>query len=145
MKSATEVEFAVGGTEAISSRALRYGADAGMVLAQFAEATQNRSLWTEAQEGLSHCLTNTAKLDPRNGAPSLTRQVRLFHNGKLASDGSETPVPPAVPSDPVRIDNFGNIRITTGVEAGEYVLQIVVRDKISNKVSTQWIDFEVVE
>lgn len=85
-----------------------------------------------------------AKIDSANGSPNLTREVKLFHNGQLISGGPETPVPPVVPSDPVRIDNFGSIRITAGVDFGEYALQIVVRDKIANKVSTQWIDFEVI-
>lgn len=85
-----------------------------------------------------------AKIDAANGSPNLTREVKLFHNGKLMSGGPETPVPPVVPSDPVRIDNFGSIRITAGVDFGEYALQIVVRDKIANKLSTQWIDFEVI-
>ncbi len=63
--SATEVEAAVGISEASSTRALRYQAEAGMVFAQFAESTQNRSLWIEAQDRLSHCLRDTAKLDPK--------------------------------------------------------------------------------
>lgn len=86
-----------------------------------------------------------AKIDAANGSPRLTREVKLFHNGKLVSGVPENAVDPIVPADPVRIANFGSIRITPGVEKGEYALQIVVRDKISNKVSTQWIDFEVVE
>ena len=77
-KTAMEVEVAVGSSEATSTRALRYQAEAGMVFAQFAESTQNRSLWIEAQERLSHCLTNTAKLDP-NKSPdwSITERERM--------------------------------------------------------------------
>ncbi len=85
-----------------------------------------------------------AKIDPANGSPNLTREVRLFHNGKVVSGGAETPVSPVVPSDPLRIENFGSIQIAAEVDFGEYALQIVVHDKITNKVSTQWIDFEVI-
>ncbi len=86
-----------------------------------------------------------AKIDPASGSPNMTRQVRLFHNGKIMSSGSETPFPDGVPSDTLRINDLGSIRITDQVEAGEYALQIVVRDKLAKKVASQWIDFEVVD
>ena len=85
-----------------------------------------------------------AKIDPANRAPNLTRQIKLFSNGKLVMDGAETSISASVPTDPVRIENFGNINITNAVESGEYVLQVIVKDKIANRVSTQWIDFEVI-
>ena len=86
-----------------------------------------------------------AKIDPATQMPQLTRQVRLYNNGTLVFNGPETPTVSSVPSDPLRINDFGNILVTSGVKSGEYELQVIVRDKISNKLSTQWIDFEVVD
>ena len=76
------------------------------------------------------------------GSPKLTQQVKLYHNGKLIFDGDETPVLPG--TDGSRIQHIGNINISNAVEVGGYVLQIVVRDKIANRTSSQWIDFEVI-
>ncbi len=86
-----------------------------------------------------------AKLDPTTQMPHLTRQVRLYNNGNLVFDGPETPTVSSVPTDPLRINDFGNILVTNGVKSGEYAIQIIVRDRLANKASTQWIDFEVVD
>ncbi len=34
---------------------------------------------------------------------------------------------------------------TSGVQPGEYILQIVVKDKIADKAVSQFIDFEVIQ
>jgi len=86
-----------------------------------------------------------AKIDPGTQMPRLTRQVRLYNNGNLIFDGPETPTTSSLPTDALRINDFGNITVNAGVKSGEYALQIIVRDKIANKVSSQWIDFEVVD
>lgn len=72
---------------------------------------------------------------------NLTAQLRLFSQGVLVTESKESPIQAA---NLKRIVNSGSFGITRQVQAGEYVLQIVVRDKTSNKITSQWIDFEVV-
>lgn len=72
--------------------------------------------------------------------PDLTRAIRLFKDGNEIVAVRETPLTRAQSAD---FDDFGTLRITDAVEVGEYVLQVIIRDKIANKVSSQWIDFEV--
>jgi VWFA-related protein len=82
-----------------------------------------------------------AKASPQ-GNPNLTRQVTLFKNGEpIAELPEETVRTNATAGE--RIDDFGILRLGPDIEPGEYVLQIVVRDKTANRDSSQWIDFEV--
>jgi VWFA-related protein len=72
---------------------------------------------------------------------NLTAQLRLFNQGTLVTESKESTIQV---TDLKRIKNSGSFGITRQVQAGDYVLQIVVRDKTSNKTTSQWIDFEVV-
>jgi VWFA-related protein len=85
-----------------------------------------------------------AKLDAATRQPKLTRQIRVFKNGKLLIEGKETPVEPVAPSDMARIESYGFMKLNADIEPGEYFLQVVVRDTIANKTTSQWIDFEIV-
>ena len=80
-----------------------------------------------------------------SGKPSLTREVRLYREGKLLASFPEAQLKLGSAADLVRIEDKGNITIGSAIEIGEYVLQLIVRDKIGNKVSSQWLDFEVVQ
>ena len=73
---------------------------------------------------------------------NLTTQIRLFSDGKVVVEGSEKPMQV---NDLKKFQGNGFLQITPSVAIGEYVLQIVVRDKKNNKTVSQWIDFEVVE
>lgn len=84
-----------------------------------------------------------AKISQSAGKPDLTRQVRLYRDGKLIFDMGERPLGSTVWDDPTRIDDFGTLRITDAVAAGEYALQVIVHDKTTDRRSAQWIDFEV--
>lgn len=75
---------------------------------------------------------------------NLTRQIRLFRDGRMLLDSGEKPIVPKAIGDISRINDFGNIRISDQVAPGEYALQIIVRDKNTAKVSEQSIDFEVI-
>jgi VWFA-related protein len=86
-----------------------------------------------------------AKPDPTTKQPKITRQIRLYKNGKLLIEGKETPVVIKNSNDLSRIDDDGIIRIIPNTEAGEYVLQVVVKDTVANKSVSQWIDFEVIQ
>jgi hypothetical protein len=76
------------------------------------------------------------------GKPSLTRRVTLFKDGKPVAELPEEVIK-AYSDGRTRIDDFGILRLGGDIESGEYVLQIVVRDKTANRDSSQWIDFEV--
>ncbi len=84
-----------------------------------------------------------AKLDRTSGSVSLTRQIRLFRNSQVLVEGPEKPLADIRQKDLTRIEDFGTLRLGDAVEPGEYVLQIIIRDKLANKVSSQWMDFEV--
>jgi VWFA-related protein len=85
-----------------------------------------------------------AKIAQPTGKPDLTRQLRLYRDGKLVFDMGERPLATTIWDDPSRIEDFGTLRITDAVAAGEYALQIIVHDKTTDRRSAQWIDFEVV-
>jgi hypothetical protein len=44
-----------------------------------------------------------------------------------------------------RISDYGYLRLQPEAPAGDYALQVVVRDTKSNETTSQWIDFEVVK
>ena len=79
-----------------------------------------------------------------SGRPELFRVLKLFRDGVLVAETPEEAVKAVARAGDGRIDDHGNLRITSAVQPGEYVLQVIMRDKAANKVATQWIDFEVV-
>ncbi len=85
-----------------------------------------------------------AKLDGATKQPKLTTQYRLYKNGKLLVEGKETPADLEPQPDISRIQDYGLMRLNPNAEAGEYILQIVIKDTIANKIASQWIDFEVI-
>lgn len=89
-----------------------------------------------------------AKLDGTTGKPNLTIQARLYRNGELVFTGKQVPFEPRGQTDPKRFGGGGAIQLGTEMKPGEYVLQIVVSDLLANekhRVSTQWMDFEIVQ
>lgn len=89
-----------------------------------------------------------ARLDKTTGKPKLTIQAQLFRNGELIFTGKSVPVESRDQTDPKRLGGGGAIQLGTDMKPGEYVLQIVVSDllaKEKQRVSTQWIDFEIVQ
>jgi VWFA-related protein len=84
-----------------------------------------------------------AKISQPSGKPDLTRQLRLYSDGKLVFDMGERPLGTTMWNDPTRIEDFGTLRITDAVAPGEYALQIIIHDKTTDRRTAQWIDFEV--
>jgi|GEM_PF-3341413 len=78
-------------------------------------------------------------------APSLTRQIRLFKDGKMLLDSGEKPLTPSQTDSPAIFTDTGNIKIAEQVQSGEYILQVIVRDKVADKMSDQSVDFEVID
>ncbi|HEY8563504.1 MAG TPA: VWA domain-containing protein [Pyrinomonadaceae bacterium] len=80
--------------------------------------------------------------------PNLTSKLRIFRDGKLLLDGKPTPLDFAGQTDFERVKSSGAINLSVGMPPGDYVLQIVVTDnnaKEKRKISTQYVQFEVIE
>ncbi len=86
-----------------------------------------------------------AKIDGAAGKPRLTTKVRMFKDGKIILDGAETPADLEPQADLSRIRDYGLMRLNPKAEPGEYILQVIVRDTISDRTVSQWVDFEVVQ
>lgn len=88
-----------------------------------------------------------AKLDVAQ-RPQLTTQIRLFHDGRLSYEGKTTAYDVGEETDLKRLRAGGRINLSGKAELGEYVLQIIVTDKLGNQrrnTATQWIDFQIVK
>ncbi len=87
-----------------------------------------------------------AKLDSSR-QPHLETQVRVFRDGKLVYTGKTRPFEPAGQTDMRQIVARGEIMLGTDLPAGEYVLQIIVVDKLAGagSLTTQWMDFDLVD
>ncbi len=86
-----------------------------------------------------------AETDKSNNQPKLTVQYRLFRNGALLVEGKEKTVEIESQIDASSIRGYGFLKLNENAEVGEYILQLIVNDRIAGKTSTQWIDFEVVK
>ena len=83
---------------------------------------------------------------PRGGSPQLTSRIRIFRDGKLLFEGNESPVPVAGQSNPAHLNMSGALTLGTIMQPGDYVLQVVVTDKLAKdkyKIATQFNQFEI--
>lgn len=87
-----------------------------------------------------------ARFDKTTNQPKITLQVNLYKDGKLIAEGAPAPWKPENQTDLTRISDFGYMQLSQ-TEAGEYALQLIVRDTLGGKdaVASQWIDFDVVD
>lgn len=85
-----------------------------------------------------------AKRDKATNQPQLTRQIRIYRDGKLLIEGKETTLEVKGQTGAEQIRDTGSINLGQGVAAGEYVLQVIVKDKLAGRTESQWIDFEVI-
>lgn len=80
--------------------------------------------------------------------PQLTAQTRIFHDGKPVFTGTPAAIEVPPQSDLKRVPSVGRLQLGTDFPPGEYVLQILVTDKLAKEkqqIASQWIDFEVVK
>ena len=79
--------------------------------------------------------------------PHLETQVRLFRDGKLVYTGKTKPFDSAGQTDLRQIVARGEILLGTDLPAGEYVLQVIVVDRLAgaDSLTTQWMDFDLVD
>ena len=83
--------------------------------------------------------------DGATGTVRVTKEIRLYRNGELVAAEDEMPVESAVRTARSGINETGIKRLDAGYAPGEYALQVIIRDKVTNGVSSQSIDFEIVD
>ena len=74
-------------------------------------------------------------------------QIRVFHDGKLIFDGARRELTANAQSDAGRLRGSGAFTIGSSLQAGDYILQVIVTDPLADKkkqVAAQFIEFEVV-
>ena len=86
-----------------------------------------------------------AQIDKATGQPKLSVQVNWYRDGKIISEGKPQNSELEKQSDLTRINDYGYLRLNPSVPAGDYTLQIIVQDLISNQKTTQWVDFQVID
>jgi|ERR1035441_7748825 hypothetical protein len=72
--------------------------------------------------------------------------TRLFRDGKQVYEGKPTPLETASQRDPKRLVAAGTMKLSAQMPPGDYVLQVIVIDKLSGDkrgTATQSTDFEV--
>lgn len=88
-----------------------------------------------------------AKLATAQRFPNLQLQVRIFRDGKLIFDGEPKNIDFDKQTDFTKTVSGGALALGKTMEKGDYVLQIVLIDKlakIKNQVASQWISFEII-
>jgi hypothetical protein len=81
-----------------------------------------------------------------SGPLELEVQTRLFHDGEQVRADKTTPANAGAASDPRRLRVEGRMTLDRDMKPGEYVLQVIVTDKLAkSKFSTvtQSMDFEI--
>lgn len=76
--------------------------------------------------------------------PAMEAESRVFHNGQLVSSGRNSLEPEA--AGPQRFRGAGRLALGANMPPGEYVLQVIVSDKLAKTKSsalTQSTDFEI--
>ena len=81
-----------------------------------------------------------------NKQTSLELQTRLFRDGEQVYQGRPMPLSTPNQPNPKRLIGGGAMRLRPGMKPGDYVLQIIVTDKLAKEkfqTATQSMDFEV--
>jgi hypothetical protein len=81
-----------------------------------------------------------------NKKPDLEVQTRLFRDGEQVYAGTPTPMPVGNQEDPKRLIGGGRMQLGGKITPGDYVLQVIVTDKLAKekyRVATQSMDFEI--
>ena len=85
-----------------------------------------------------------AEIDKAANQPKVSIQVNLYRDGNLFNEGKPESAQFEAQSDWSRIKDYGYLRLNQNIQAGDYVLQLIVKDLTTNQTASQWIDFEVV-
>jgi hypothetical protein len=91
-------------------------------------------------------LIYNAQLDPKTGKPQLESQLILLKDGKQVFVGKVSPLNVGEEPDWKHIPAAGRLRLGDELVPGEYVLQMMITDKLAkqkNRSAMQWMDFEI--
>jgi hypothetical protein len=93
-------------------------------------------------------LIYNAQLDPKTKKPQLESQLVLVKDGKQVFAGKLSPLSVGEEPDWKHIPASGRLRLGDDLAPGEYMVQIIVADKLAKEKerwATQWMDFEIVK
>jgi hypothetical protein len=89
-----------------------------------------------------------ARMDKAARLPQLETQIRLYRDGQQVYAGKVRDFNRAPQADSGQLVGGGALRLKDEIEPGEYVLQVIVTDKLAKdekyRTATQWIDFDIV-
>jgi VWFA-related protein len=80
--------------------------------------------------------------------PQMTIQTRIFREGKLLFTGAEIPLQVEGQKDAQKFSSDGALSLGTEMLPGDYVLQVIVTDKLAKekrRIAAQFVQFEVIE
>ncbi len=89
-----------------------------------------------------------AQLDKATRRPQIQTQLRLFREGRLLFTGQTQPLDVTNQTDFTRLVAGSGLQLGSDMTPGEYVLQVIVTDllaKPKERITTQWIDFEIIK
>ena len=81
-----------------------------------------------------------------NNKPDLEMVTHVFRDGVAVFDSKPRTVEVLQEPDPAHIVTAGGLRLNPSMKPGDYVLQVVVTDKLADPkyaVASQWMDFEI--
>jgi VWFA-related protein len=84
-----------------------------------------------------------AKAD--HSVPQIETQAKIYQSDKVVVQGNAVKFDASGQPDPKHVKISGNMLLNENLQAGDYVLQIVVTDTVSKQVSTQVFPFEIVK
>lgn len=93
-------------------------------------------------------LIYNAELATTTKKPQLESQLILLKDGKQVFVGKVSPLNVGEELDWKHIPASGRLRLGDDLAPGDYILQIIVTDKLANEKyrwATQWMDFEIVK
>jgi hypothetical protein len=93
-------------------------------------------------------LIYNAQLDPKTAKPQLETQLLLLKDGKPVFTGKVIPLAVGEEPDWKHIPASGRLRLGDDLAPGEYLVQVVVIDRLAKekeRLVTQWMDFELVK
>jgi hypothetical protein len=86
-----------------------------------------------------------AKLDAAQ-KPNLLAQMKIFRDGKQIFEGKNVPLELADQTDRQRLRAVNALSLGSEMQAGEYVLQIIITDNLAKqkrRLATQFVQFEI--
>lgn len=89
-----------------------------------------------------------ARIDNATDKPQVQTQTKLFRDGREVFTGKEVAFDAGSQPDLNRMSVNGAFQLGSQMQPGEYVFQVIVTDllrKDKHRVTSQWIDFEVVK